>query len=64
MMKTLLTVVAVAISQSVFAADKGLTKEESPKVIEAKIRKQFKKPTGELAKSDYEKVTMLFLKPT
>ena len=36
-----------------------LTKEESAKVIEAAIRKATKKPTGELTKADYEKVTYL-----
>jgi Leucine-rich repeat (LRR) protein len=36
-----------------------LIKEESAKVIEAAIRKELKKPTGELTKADYEKVTVL-----
>ena len=36
-------------------------KEESAKVIEAAIRKAAKKPTGELTKADYEKVTILHL---
>jgi len=40
---------------------KSLTKEESAKVIEAAIRKAAKKPTGELTKADYEKVTKLLL---
>ena len=40
---------------------KPLTKEESAKVIEAAIRKQLKKPTGELTKADLEKVTRLDL---
>ena len=40
---------------------KPLTKEESAKVIEAAIRKSIKKPTGELTKEDYEKVTFLNL---
>ena len=40
---------------------KPLTKEESAKVIEAAIRKAAKKPTGELTKADYEKVTKLIL---
>jgi Leucine-rich repeat (LRR) protein len=44
------------------AADKKpLTKEESAKVIEAAIRKELKKPTGELTKADFEKVTELSL---
>ena len=44
------------------AADKKpITKEESAKVIEAGIRKAAKKPTGELTKADYEKVTRLNL---
>ena len=38
-----------------------LTKEDSAKVIEAAVRKQLKKPTGELTKADYEKVTHLDL---
>ena len=50
------------MGQSVLAADKKpLTKEESAKVIEAAIRKAAKKPTGELAKADLEKVTNLDL---
>ena len=43
------------------ADKKPLTKEESAKVIEAAIRKAAKKPTGELTKSDLEKVTRLEL---
>ena len=35
-------------------------KEESAKVIEVVIRKKLNKPTGELTKADYEKVTELF----
>ena len=42
-------------------ARKPLTKEESAKVIEAAIREAAKKPTGELTKTDYEKVTTLYL---
>jgi len=38
-----------------------LTKEESAKVIEAAIRRAAKKPTGELTKADFEKVTKLSL---
>ena len=37
----------------------GLHKEESAKVIEAAIRKQLRKPTGELIKADLGKVTGL-----
>ena len=65
-MKHLLLITAVVIGQSVLAADKKpliLTKEESAKVIEAAIRKAAKKPTGELTKADYEKVTSLGLSP-
>ncbi|MDP7269685.1 MAG: leucine-rich repeat domain-containing protein, partial [Pirellulales bacterium] len=36
-------------------------KEESARVIEAEIRRQLKKPTGELTKADLEKVTRLNL---
>ena len=50
------------MGQSVLAADKKpLTKEESAKVIEAAIRNAARKPTGELTKSDLEKVTKLNL---
>jgi hypothetical protein len=59
-MKQLLLILAVVMGQSVLAADKKpLTTEESAKIIEAAIRFQLKKPTGELTKADYEKVTML-----
>ena len=48
------------MGQSVLAADKKpLTKEESAKVIEAAIRKELEKPTGELTKADLEKVPRL-----
>ena len=40
---------------------KPITKEESAKVIEAAIRKELKKPTGELSKANLEKVTKLNL---
>ena len=40
---------------------KPLTKEESAKVIEAAIRKEIKKPTGELTNVDFEKITVLYL---
>ena len=38
-----------------------LTKEESAKIIEAAIREELKKPTGELTQADLEKVMMLEL---
>ena len=38
------------------ADKKPLTKDESPEVIEAAIRKDIKRPTGELTKADLEKV--------
>ena len=40
---------------------KPLTKEESAEVIEKAIRKELKKPTGELTEADLEKVAMLYL---
>ena len=40
---------------------KPLTKDEQAKVIEAAIRKELKKPTGDLTKADLEKVTLLDL---
>ena len=55
-MKQLLLILAVVAL--VGCGKKPLTKEESEKVIEAAIRKAAKKPTGELTKADYEKVTM------
>ena len=61
-MKQLLLICAVVMSQSVLAADKKpSTKKESAKEIEKAIRKSLKKPTGELTKADYEKVTSLNL---
>ena len=46
------------VGEAVLAADKKpLTKEESAKVIEAVIRDDLGKPTGELTKADLEKVT-------
>jgi hypothetical protein len=58
-------IVAVALGQSVLAADKKpLTKEESAKVIEAAIREELEKPTGELTKVDLEKVKALGLNGT
>ena len=55
--------VAVLLCLSSVAADKKkpLTKEESAKVIEAEIRYELNKPTGELTKADWEKVTKLGL---
>ena len=44
------------------ADKKPLTKEESEKFIEAEIRYELNKPTGELTKADLEKVTELWLK--
>ena len=43
------------------ADKKPLTKEESEKFIEAEIRYELNKPTGELTKADLEKVTELWL---
>ncbi len=61
-MRYLLLILAVMMGQSVLAADKKpLTKEESAKVIEAAIRKELNKPTGELTKAALEKVTRLNL---
>ena len=61
-MKQLLLICAVVMGQSVLAADKKpLTKEESGQVIEAVIRKELKKPIGELTKADLEKVKRLDL---
>jgi hypothetical protein len=55
--KALVLLLVVVLGQSVMAADKKpLTKEESAKVIEAAIRKDIKKPTGELTKAALEKV--------
>ena len=50
----------MVMGQSVLA-QKPLTKEEPAKVIEAAIREQLDKPTGELTKADLEKVTRLSL---
>ena len=60
-MKQILLMLAVVMGQSVLAADKKpLTKEESAKVIEKEIRRQLKKPTGELTKANLVKVTRLY----
>ena len=59
-MRTLTILLGLVLCLPLTAADKKpLTKEESAKVIEAAIRKAAKKPTGELTKSDYEKVKSL-----
>ena len=63
-MKQVLVMMAavVLVGQSVVAADKKpLTKEESAKLIEAKIRKAAGKPKGELTKADLDKVTKLYI---
>ena len=52
---------AAAEAKAKAADKKPLTKEESAKVIEAAIREQLEKPTGELTKADLEKVTKLHL---
>ena len=64
-MKQILLMIALVVGQSVLAVDKKpLTKEESARAIEAAIRKQIKKPTGELTKADLEKVIRLDLEGT
>ena len=60
-MKSIITVLFCLCVPLMGADKKPLTKEESAKVIEAAIRKKIKKPTGELTKADYEKVTRLRL---
>ena len=60
-MKQILVMMAVVMGQSVLAADKPLTREESARVIEAAIRNSANKPTGELTRADYEKVKVLRL---
>ena len=56
-----IALLAFSLCVSAVGADKKpLTKEESAKVIEAAIRKQLKKPTGELTRADLEKVTALY----
>jgi|TARA_B100001971_G_scaffold204578_1_gene220891 hypothetical protein len=61
-MKIHITLLGLVLCLPLMAADKKpLTKEESAKIIEAAIRKELKKPTGELTKTDYEKVTELVL---
>jgi internalin A len=58
-MKQILLMIAVVAL--VGCGKKPLTKEESVEVIEAAIREAIKKPTGELAKADLEKLTYLDL---
>ena len=61
-MKFYLLSMGLVFCLPLMAADKKpLTKEESAKIIEAAIRKELKKPTGELTKADLEKVTELDL---
>ena len=48
-------------SLAICSDKKPLTKEESAKIIEAEIRYELNKPTGELTKADWEKVTKLGL---
>ena len=58
MKATFIALLAVLLCVGAVGADKKpLTKAESAKVIEAAIRKWLKKPTGELTKADWEKVT-------
>ncbi len=55
-MKTLLTVL-LCLSLPLIGADKKpLTKEESAKVIEAAIRYELNKPTGELTKAQIDQL--------
>jgi len=60
-MKATLLIFVVVLGQSVLGTDKPLTKEESAKIIEATIRSAAKKPTGELTKTDLEKVKVVRL---
>ena len=64
----LIALLAFSLCLSAVGADKKpLTKEESAKVIEAAIRKELNKPTGELTEADLELVMLLYLdlsKPT
>ena len=50
-----------ALPKCRIVSDQPLMKEEQAKIIEVAIRKAAKKPTGELTKTDYEKVTKLEL---
>ena len=62
MKPTFIALLALCLCVPLMGADKKpLTKEESAKVIEAAIRTELKKPTGELTQADLEKVTELEL---
>ena len=58
-MKQILLVMAVVMGQSVLAADKKPL--ISDPIFEKAIREKINKPTGELTKADYKKVTRLSL---
>ena len=61
-MRALVALLGFILSLPLMVADKKpLTKEESAKVIETAISKAAKRPTGELSKEDYAKVTKLDL---
>ena len=53
-MKQLLLIIAVVMGQSVLAADEVVIKDP---IVEKAVRKQLKKPEGELTKADLEKLT-------
>jgi internalin A len=57
--KTQIAELQKALPKCKIYSNPHLTKEESAKVIEAAIRGAARKPTGELTKADYEKVTVL-----
>ena len=62
MKATFIALLAVLLCLPAVGADKKpLTKEESAKIIEAEIRYELNKPTGELTTADWEKVTKLGL---
>ena len=62
MKSTFIALFAVLLCLPAVGADKKpLTKEGSAKIIEAEIRYELNKPTGELTKADWEKVTKLGL---
>ena len=58
-MKATLLILAVMIGQSVLAADKKPLIADP--IVEAQIRLSLKKPMGDLAEADLEKVTVLVL---
>jgi len=58
---TIAAVVLVGCGKKEESKPVPLTKEESAKIIEAAIREELKKPTGELTQADLEKVMMLEL---